>query len=46
MALAAGFEFRTLCRFDLLVDENPRGFGFLQRDRNFDHYEDDDQHCR
>jgi glucans biosynthesis protein len=26
------------------VDENPRGFGFLQRDRNFDHYQDDDQH--
>jgi glucans biosynthesis protein len=26
------------------VDENPRGFGFIQRDRNFDHYEDDDQH--
>ncbi len=26
------------------VDENPRGFGFIQRDRNFDHYEDDVQH--
>ena len=26
------------------IDENPRGFGFLQRDRNFDHYQDDDQH--
>lgn len=26
------------------VDENPRGFGFIQRDRNFDHYQDDDQH--
>jgi glucans biosynthesis protein len=25
------------------VDENPRGFGFLQRDRSFDHYQDDDQ---
>lgn len=23
------------------VDENPRGFGLLQRDRNFDHYQDD-----
>ncbi len=26
------------------VDNNPRGFGFLQRDRSFDHYQDDDQH--
>ncbi|VFU08049.1 glucan biosynthesis protein [Methylocella tundrae] len=26
------------------IDENPRGFGFLQRDRDFDHYQDDDQH--
>ncbi|ACK49681.1 periplasmic glucan biosynthesis protein MdoG [Methylocella silvestris BL2] len=26
------------------IDENPRGFGFLQRDRNFDHFQDDDQH--
>jgi glucans biosynthesis protein len=25
-------------------DENPRGFGFLQRDRAFADYEDDDQH--
>lgn len=23
------------------VDENPRGFGLMQRDRNFDHYQDD-----
>ncbi|MBS9727097.1 glucan biosynthesis protein, partial [Stutzerimonas stutzeri] len=23
------------------VDRNPRGFGLLQRDRNFDHYQDD-----
>ena len=23
------------------MDENPRGFGLLQRDRNFDHYQDD-----
>jgi periplasmic glucans biosynthesis protein len=22
------------------IDENPRGFGLLQRDRNFDHYQD------
>jgi glucans biosynthesis protein len=23
------------------LDENPRGFGLMQRDRNFDHYQDD-----
>ncbi len=23
------------------VDDNPRGFGLIQRDRNFDHYQDD-----
>ena len=28
-------------RFNMFVDENPRGFGLLQRDRNFDHYQDD-----
>lgn len=28
-------------RFNVYVDENPRGFGLLQRDRNFDHYQDD-----
>jgi len=28
-------------RVNSFVDENPRGFGFLQRDRNFDHYQDD-----
>lgn len=37
---------RPLCnppqlRFNMFVDENPRGFGLLQRDRNFDHYQDD-----
>lgn len=26
---------------DSFADENPRGFGLLQRDRNFDHYHDD-----
>ncbi|WP_395665692.1 glucan biosynthesis protein [Methylocella sp.] len=26
------------------VDDNPRGFGLMQRDRDFDHYQDDDQH--
>ena len=28
-------------RFNTFSDNNPRGFGLLQRDRNFDHYEDD-----
>ncbi|MCY0966443.1 glucan biosynthesis protein [Parathalassolituus penaei] len=28
-------------RFNAYSDENPRGFGLLQRDRNFDHYQDD-----
>jgi glucans biosynthesis protein len=28
-------------RFNAFPDENPRGFGLLQRDRNFDHYQDD-----
>ncbi len=28
-------------RFNAYVDDNPRGFGLLQRDRNFDHYQDD-----
>jgi glucans biosynthesis protein len=28
-------------RFNAYYDENPRGFGLLQRDRNFDHYQDD-----
>lgn len=37
---------RPLCnpphlRFNMFVDDNPRGFGLLQRDRNFDHYQDD-----
>jgi glucans biosynthesis protein len=27
--------------FNSYLDENPRGFGLLQRDRNFDHYQDD-----
>jgi glucans biosynthesis protein len=27
--------------FNVYLDENPRGFGLLQRDRNFDHYQDD-----
>ncbi|MES2025741.1 MAG: glucan biosynthesis protein D [Pseudomonadota bacterium] len=28
-------------RFNAYADENPRGFGLVQRDRNFDHYQDD-----
>lgn len=28
-------------RFNRYADRNPRGFGLLQRDRNFDHYQDD-----
>lgn len=28
-------------RFNAFFDENPRGFGLLQRDRIFDHYQDD-----
>lgn len=28
-------------RFNAYADNNPRGFGLLQRDRNFDHYQDD-----
>lgn len=28
-------------RFNAFQDDNPRGFGLLQRDRNFDHYQDD-----
>lgn len=28
-------------RVNSFMDENPRGFGLLQRDRNFDHYQDD-----
>jgi periplasmic glucans biosynthesis protein len=35
---------RETLQISTFVDENPRGFGFLQRDRNFDHYQDDDQH--
>lgn len=28
-------------RFNAYVDHDPRGFGLMQRDRNFDHYQDD-----
>ena len=35
-------------RVNSFFDDNPRGFGLLQRDRNFDHYQDDGAHydCR
>jgi len=28
-------------RFNAYADDNPKGFGLLQRDQNFDHYQDD-----
>lgn len=28
-------------RVNSFMDNNPKGFGLLQRDRNFDHYQDD-----
>lgn len=28
-------------RFNAYVDDSPQGFGLIQRDRNFDHYQDD-----
>jgi len=28
-------------RFNSFADQNPRGFGLMQRDRDFDHYQDD-----
>jgi periplasmic glucans biosynthesis protein len=31
----------TVVRFNSFFDNNPRGFGLLQRDHNFDHYQDD-----
>lgn len=31
----------TSVRVNSYFDTNPRGFGLLQRDRNFDHYQDD-----
>ena len=31
----------TQLRFNSFTDNNPRGFGLLQRDRDFDHYQDD-----
>jgi glucans biosynthesis protein len=34
---------RDTLQISTFVDENPRGFGFLQRERDFKHYQDDDQ---
>jgi len=31
----------SIVRVNSFVDDNPRGFGLLQRDRNFDRYQDD-----
>lgn len=28
-------------RFNAYMDDNPKGFGLIQRDQNFDHYQDD-----
>jgi glucans biosynthesis protein len=35
---------RDTLQISTFVDENPRGFGFIQRDRAFHDYQDDDQH--
>lgn len=35
---------RNTLQISNFVDENPHGFGFLQRDRDFHRFEDDDQH--
>jgi len=35
---------RQTLQVSAFVDENPRGFGLLQRDRDFDAFMDDDQH--
>ena len=44
MDLAPGRQSRRPCRSPAFVDHNPRGFGMLQRNRNFDAYGDDDAH--
>lgn len=35
---------RETLQISTFVDDNPKGFGFLQRDRDFSHYLDDVQH--
>ncbi len=39
--LAPAHEPGDNCTSARYLDDNPRGFGLLQRDRNFDHYQDD-----
>ena len=35
---------RDTLQISAFVDENPKGFGFLQRDRSFERFQDDDAH--
>jgi len=35
---------RTSLQIAQFMDEKPKGFGFLQRNRNFNYYQDDNQH--
>ena len=35
---------RDTLQVSAFVDENPKGFGFIQRDRDFERFQDDDQH--
>ncbi|MBV8474805.1 MAG: glucan biosynthesis protein [Hyphomicrobiales bacterium] len=35
---------RETLQISAFTDVNPRGFGFLQRDRSFDNFQDDDSH--
>ena len=35
---------RETLQVSSFMDDNPAGFGFLQKDRDFDHFQDDDQH--
>jgi len=35
---------RDTLQISTFVDDKPRGFGFLQRERDFERYQDDDQH--
>ncbi|WP_245423857.1 glucan biosynthesis protein [Methylovirgula sp. 4M-Z18] len=35
---------RETLQISVFADQNPKGFGLLQRDRNFERFQDDDQH--
>lgn len=35
---------REALQISAFVDDNPKGFGFIQRDRRFERFEDDEQH--